>query len=583
MSGSQSPQPWRVVLTIGLVACVIAPFACNRTKNKEVAEVEELDAITVGDMAGTGSGVGKGEGTSRVHTRMGKAVRPGMPGMPGLPGMPGGPNMPGQVVVAPIQIAPLLHGAGIQGKAPDLPVENPFISVSQAPLSTFSSDVDTASYTILRKQILDGKLPPRSMVRIEEMVNYFNYAYPPPADEHPVAVYPELTNCPWKPEHRLLRVGVQSKFVSTGAMPPRNFVFLCDVSGSMQPENRLPLLKKSLALLVEQLSAQDRVAIVVYAGNAGLVLPSTPGDRMDEILKSLNDLEAGGSTNGGQGLQLAYKIAKENFIPGGLNRVIIGTDGDFNVGTTSDEGLVHLIEEQRKEGVFLTVVGFGMDNLRDAMLEKLAHHGNGHYAYIDTLEESRKLFVDQGAALVMVAKDVKFQIEFNTKHVAAYRLIGYENRLLRNEDFANDQKDAGDLGSGHTVTVLYELVPHGVAVPEADPNAKPGQKSKPSGVLHDDEWLRVNLRYKQPELDTSELLSVPVRHGDLRIAPTPDTQFAAAVAEFGMLLRDSKYKGAATFGSALELARNGQNGPRNEYRGEFIDLLKRAETLFPAK
>jgi len=463
-------------------------------------------------------------------------------------------------------------------------IDNPFQQAAIAPFSTFSSDVDTASYSNVRRFLMtERKLPPKDAVRIEEMMNYFTYSYAPPADEHPIAIHPELTACPWNAKHKLLRIGVQTKFVSSGEMPPRNFVFLLDVSGSMNSENRLPLLKKSLGMLVEQLNGQDRVSIVVYAGSAGLVLPATTGDKNESILRAINQLEAGGTTNGGQGIQLAYKLAVENFIPGGVNRVIIGTDGDFNVGITSPDELVKLIESKRKEGVYLSVLGFGMGNLKDRTFEKLAHHGNGHYAYIDNLDEAQKLFVDQGAALVTVAKDVKFQVEFNPAHVGAYRLIGYENRVMRNQNFADDQKDAGDLGSGHTVTVLYELIPPGEPIPDADPDAAAAESAKPSGNLQPTDWARIQVRYKDPEQETSRLLSVPVRGSDLALMPSADTQFAAAVAGFGMLLRDSRYKGNATFSSVLELARNGQNATRNEYRDEFLKLVQTASERKNAK
>ena len=335
-------------------------------------------------------------------------------------------------------------------------VENTFLAADRNPLSTFSIDVDTASYSNVRRFLLsEGRLPPPDAVRIEELINYFPYRYPQPRGEHPVAFTLDIAECPWNAKHYLVRIGLMAKRIDPAEMPPRNFVFLVDTSGSMNALNRLPLLQQSLHMLVDQLNERDRVAIVAYAGSAGLVLPSTPGNRKDVIHNAIDRLRAGGSTNGGEGITLAYSVAENSFIPDGLNRVILGTDGDFNVGVTNQGDLVRLIEEKRRSGVYLTILGFGMGNLKDSTMEKLSHHGNGHYAYIDSETEASKTFIEQGAALVTVAKDVKLQIEFNPQRVGAYRLLGYEDRLLQAHEFNDDKKDAGDMGAGHTVTALY--------------------------------------------------------------------------------------------------------------------------------
>lgn len=460
-------------------------------------------------------------------------------------------------------------------------VDNPFLLVSQNPLSTFSSDVDTASYSNVRRFLLtERKLPPKDAVRIEEMINYFNYDYPAPAGEHPVSISPELTACPWNTKHQLLRIGVQTRKIDPRELPPRNLVFLLDTSGSMNAPNRLPLLIESLKLLVEQLTEHDRVSIVAYAGSAGLVLKPTPGNDHRTINRALSNLHAGGSTNGGEGIELAYRLAQQSFIAGGVNRVILGTDGDFNVGVTSQGDLIRLIEEKRRSGVYLTVLGFGMGNLKDSTMEKLAHHGNGHYAYIDDLDEAKKLFIEQGAALVTVAKDVKFQVEFNPQHVAAYRLIGYENRILAHEDFNNDQKDAGDLGSGHTVTALYELVPPGekIDLPGVDP-LKYQVALKPAAGAKTDEWLTIKLRYKDPESETSKLLTVPVSDASLRTQASVDCEFAAAVAAFGMLLRESPYKGNVTFDATRRMADHARGPDAHGHRAEFATLVQAAARM----
>lgn len=460
--------------------------------------------------------------------------------------------------------------------------DNGFLAVGENPLSTFSIDVDTASYSLMRRFLNQRQLPPKDAVRIEEMINYFPYAYQPPKDRQPFAANVEIANCPWNEAHRLVRIGLKGRDVARDKRPPSNLVFLVDVSGSMQPANKLPLLKKCLKLLTQQLTEDDHVAIVVYAGAAGSVLPSTSGDNQRAILKALDRLEAGGSTHGSQGIQLAYETAVANFIPGGVNRVLLCTDGDFNVGITSPGDLVRLIETKAKSGVFLTVLGFGMGNYKDSTTEMLADKGNGNYAYIDTFEEGRKVLVEQmSGTLVTIAKDVKVQVEFNPAQASAYRLIGYENRLLNKEDFNNDAKDAGDIGAGHTVTALYEVVTanQSASTPEVDP-LKYQKSPRLNTAATRDELLTLKLRYKEPDDDTSRLITIPVTDdGGNWAAATDDFKFAAAVAEFGMLLRESPHKGEASFKSVRKLAKEGRGSDAEGYRAEFLELVDQAEAL----
>jgi len=458
-------------------------------------------------------------------------------------------------------------------------VDNAFLAVADSPLSTFSIDVDTASYANVRRFLRERQLPPKDAVRIEEMVNYFHFDYPGPEDGTPFAVTSRVAECPWNRDHRLVLLGLQARRLPEGRIPPRNLVFLLDVSGSMNEPDKLPLVKAAMGLLVDQLSEQDRISIVVYAGASGLVLPPTSGDRKGEIRAAIDALEAGGSTAGGAGIQLAYKTAREAFIVGGVNRVVLATDGDFNVGITSEGDLSRLIEQKRKTGVSLSVLGFGMGNLKDSMMEMLADKGNGNYAYVDTLAEARKVLVTEAAStLVTVAKDVKLQVEFNPAAVTAYRLIGYENRVLADADFNDDAKDAGDIGAGHSVTALYEIVPAGV--PGAARRVDPLRYQEPrraSEAAATDELMTVKLRYKEPEGDTSRLLAVAVKDGTQ--TDSPDVRFAAAVAAFGMLLRDSEHKGTATYDAVLELARRGRGEDPDGYRTEFIQLIESARTL----
>ena len=456
--------------------------------------------------------------------------------------------------------------------------DNTWTSPTHKPLSTFSIDVDTASYSNVRRFLHQGQRPPKDAVRIEELINYFSFDYPQPRDRTPFSVTTALAEAPWNPRHRLALIGVQGRRIDAARIPPRNLVFLVDVSGSMQPANKLPLVKSSLAMLARNLAPRDRLAIAVYAGAAGLVLPSTRGDDTATILEALGRLQAGGSTNGAQGLRLAYQTARDAFIPGGSNRVILATDGDFNVGVTNQGDLIRLIEESRESGVMLSVLGYGMGNLKDSTMEKLADRGNGNYAYIDTLAEARKVLVEEaGGTLVTIAKDVKLQIEFNPRHVAAYRLIGYENRILQDHDFNDDQKDAGDLGAGHSVTALYEIVPAGVKIelPGVDP-LRYQSAAAAGGESYDNELMAVKLRYKEPDADVSQLKTFTVR---ARRDMAPELGFAAAVAEFGMLLRESEFKGAASFAQARSLATRFRGPDPHGHRAEFIRLIDLAESL----
>jgi Ca-activated chloride channel homolog len=466
--------------------------------------------------------------------------------------------------------------------------ENSFRAVAKHPLSTFSADSDTASFTNTRRFLREGQLPPRDSVRVEEFLNYFRYQLPAPQDNHPIRIHTELGPCPWQPSHQLLFVGLKTRELPPAQIPPANFVFLIDVSGSMNALNKLPLLKQSFRLLVEQLRPQDQVSIVVYAGASGLALPTTKGNNQERILDLIQRLQPSGSTNGAEGIHLAYQTAEAAFIKGGNNRVILATDGDFNVGVSGDSELVRLIEAKRKSGIFLTILGYGMGNYKDGKLEQIANAGNGNFAYIDNLLEARKFLVrEMGQNLLTVAKDVKLQIEFNPAHVAEYRLIGYENRLLNAEDFKDDTKDAGELGSGHTMVALYELIP-----PKTQPQSEPINKLRYQRELkaeknHKPELLQISARYKVPASDQStEVSSTEFSHVVLNTKPatnTPDFQFAASVAELGMLLSESKWKGSATFESALDLANQSLKQQSDETRITFPALIERARELKQTK
>ena len=456
--------------------------------------------------------------------------------------------------------------------------ENPFLETRFAPLSTFSIDVDTASYSDVRRFINDGRLPPKDAVRIEELINYFEYDYPQPVGNVPFSVTNEVASCPWNSKNKIVSIGLQGKKMAMEDTPPTNLVFLLDVSGSMNSSDKLPLLKQGLRILVNQLRPEDRVAIAVYAGSSGLVLPST--NDKNKILEALNNLQAGGSTNGGQGINLAYKVAEENFIKNGNNRVILATDGDFNVGITGDGELVNLIEQKRRKDIFLSVLGFGTGNLNDSMMEKLADKGNGNYAYIDSSEEARKALGQQVAGtLFTIAKDVKIQVEFNPAKVAGYRLIGYENRLLANKDFNDDTKDAGEIGAGHSVTALYEIVPAGQKI-ENDGIELKYTQPKSTETAFNDELLTVKLRYKEPKEDTSKLLAIGLMDKNVSIeSASSNLRFASAVAEFGLLLRGSRYKASASFANLKGLANSAIGNDLKGYRGDFLILADKAGRL----
>ncbi len=463
-----------------------------------------------------------------------------------------------------------------------------FKTAVDAPLSTFSIDVDRASYANTRRFLENDRLPPVDAVRVEEFVNSFDYGLEGPGDgRHPFAVSTEVTDAPWAQNHRLVRIGLQGRRIETEDLPPANLVFLIDVSGSMQAPDKLPLLQRAFRLLVGEMRPQDHVAIVVYAGASGTVLPPTSGRDKSRILRALDGLQAGGSTAGAEGLRLAYATAREHFDAGATNRVILATDGDFNVGVSSDAEMQRLVEQERESGVFLSVLGFGTGNLQDSKMETLANHGNGNYAYIDGVREAERVFVREfGGTLFAIAKDVKVQVEFNPARVAGYRLIGYENRALANEDFNDDRKDAGELGAGHTVTALYEVVPAGVAVPTAGVD---GLKYQTTPALTDaadsGEWLTVKLRYKPATgagtfADESVRLDVPVAGRSVPLARASEaTRWAVAVTEAALLLRDSEYAPGASWDHALALARDARGGDAHGDRAEFVRLVETAKAL----
>ena len=461
--------------------------------------------------------------------------------------------------------------------------ENIFHDPGRNPLSTFSIDVDAASYGNVRRFISGSQLPPKDAVRIEELINYFSYDYPQPTGQDPFSVNTEVGLCPWNENHYLVHIGLQGKIIPTENLPASNLVFLIDVSGSMNAPNKLPLLKSAFKLLVEKLRPQDKVSIVVYAGAAGIILSPTPGDQKSKIMSSLENLQAGGSTAGGQGIMLAYKTAREHFITGGNNRVILATDGDFNVGISSNAGMEELIGKERESGVFLTVLGFGMGNYKDSKMEILADKGNGNYAYIDNILEAKKVFVNEfGGTLFTIAKDVKIQVEFNPAIVQSYRLIGYENRKLRDEDFNDDRKDAGELGSGHTVTALYEIIPVGVDNKyqhAIDPLKYQEQKTENKGHFKD-EMMTVKLRYKLPDEDQSKLTLAVIKDKPKGMDATSDNfRFSMAVAAYGMILRDSEFKGNATYDQVLDWARNAKGKDTEGYRAEFVRLVETTQLL----
>ena len=464
--------------------------------------------------------------------------------------------------------------------------ENRFSNVADQPLSTFSIDVDTASYSNSRRFLNDGSLPPKDAIRVEEWLNYFGYDYPEPLANEPFSLTSEVSACPWNASHRLLRLGLKSQQISQAETPARNLVFLVDVSGSMMPENKLPLLKRGLSLLAENLRPQDTISIVVYAGASGLALPSTSGRERRRVLEALGRLEAGGSTNGGDGIRLAYQTAREHFHKGGINRVILATDGDFNVGTSSEGELQRLIEDERKSGVFLTVLGFGEGNVKDSTMEMLADKGNGNYAYIDSLSEARKVLVrEAGSTLITIAKDVKLQVEFNPTRVASYKLIGYENRLLAKEDFNDDKKDAGEIGAGHAVTALYEVIPKGgpAAQAQVDPLKYQTAPTPTGAAAASNELATVNIRYKQPSSEVSTKFSRVVVDAGLPLAQSSaDFRFSAAVAEAALVLRSAPDLSGASLEAARTLAQGALGPDVTGDRHEFVSLLAKARALSPS-
>lgn len=466
--------------------------------------------------------------------------------------------------------------------------ENRFLKVTDNPLSTFSIDVDAASYSNIRRFLNQGQLPPAGAVRIEEMVNYFTYQYPQPVKNEPFSINTEISDAPWNKDHKLVLIGLQGKKIPTENLPASNLVFLIDVSGSMQDPLKLPLVKASMKMLVDQLREEDKISMVVYAGAAGLVLEPTSGDEKTKIKDAIDKLEAGGSTAGGAGIKLAYKTARENFVKGGNNRVILCTDGDFNVGESSDDAMERMIEQERKSGVFLTVLGYGMGNYQDAKMQKLADKGNGNHAYIDGISEAKKVLVNEfGGTLFTIAKDVKLQVEFNPAKVQGYRLIGYENRMLAKEDFNDDKKDAGELGSGHTVTALYEVIPVGLKsdfLQKVDSLKYQKNTAPLISSSQTEEILTVKFRYKAPDGDVSKLIEHPVLDKQVALTKTSDNfRFAAAVAQFGLLLRESEYKSTASYDNVLNLARKAKGYDEEGYRSEFVRLVESARLLAKGK
>ena len=451
--------------------------------------------------------------------------------------------------------------------------ENTFKNPKNNPLSTFSIDVDTASYSNIRRFLMNSELPPKDAVRIEELINYFSYDYLNPDDEHPFSVNTEIAKCPWNENNLLVKIGLKGEDIPKENIPSSNLVFLLDVSGSMNAPDKLPLLQSAIKMLANQLTEKDKISIVVYAGASGVVLDSVSGDDKIKIMDAIDSLNAGGSTNGGEGINLAYKIAKQNFIENGNNRIILATDGDFNVGISSNGELTRLIEEKRNEGIFLTVLGFGTGNIKDTTMETLADKGNGNYAYIDSILEAKKVLVEEmGSTLFTIAKDVKIQVEFNPNIIEGYRLVGYENRKLNDEDFNDDTKDAGEMGAGHTVTAFYELIP--ITSNEEIKNIDDLKYQETVIKKNDEEIMTVKLRYKDPDKNSSKLLEKIVKTNDIVSNPSEDYMFAVAVTEFGMILRDSKFKGNSTIDDVISLAKYNKGNDYSGYRSEFIKLAE---------
>ena len=561
--GDTDPPALRVVLKVGAVSETVEVVGGSPTVQTQSSTVGSGSGRGVG--AGVGSGIGGG-----AYRPEAKAVGAPPPAAEQMRSY----DLSSRTVITAHPAASTASYAAIE--------ENKFRGVTEFPLSTFSVDVDTASYANIRRFLNGSQLPPADAVRIEELINYFKYDYPAPKGDAPVSITTEVAACPWNPKHKLALIGLRARPIEQRNTPPRNLTFLLDVSGSMMPPNRLPLVKTAMQMLVDTLRPEDRVAIVTYAGNSGLALKPTHGDKKSTINAAIEELRAGGSTNGASGIQLAYDLASENFVKDGVNRVILATDGDFNVGITSQSELTRLIESKRQSGIFLSVLGVGESNLKDSTMEMLADKGNGNYSYLDSLQEARRVLIaEAGSTFVTVAKDVKLQIEFNPRFAAAYRLVGYENRMLRKEDFNNDRKDAGEMGAGHTVTALYEIVPVGEAIPNGsvDPLKYQQPVEPPARTIatNSTELMNIKVRYKAPDGDTSKLLEFPVRENGNRM--TTNLGFAASVAQFGLLLRNSEFRGQATWDKTLTLAREHRGNDPDGYRAEFARLIDLAAAL----
>jgi Ca-activated chloride channel family protein len=553
------------------------PPGLMRAPTSKPAEKKSADGALADQMYESVSGLGaapsSGAGYGVGHGRLAGSATATAPKVKAR-----GAYVPAPTAQAPVQATPEFNTEGYEHIT-----ENRFLKATDQPLSTFSIDVDTASYSNARRFLSQGSLPPKDAIRVEEWLNYFSYDYAGPTDEKPFAVHSEISQCPWNEQHKLVRIGIKGKTLTEENVPPRNLVFLLDVSGSMDDPNKLPLVKEGLSMLTHNLRPQDSIAMVVYAGASGLVLPATSGKERGRILAALDQLQAGGSTNGGDGIRLAYSVAQQSFKKGGINRVILATDGDFNVGTTSEGELTRLIEDKRKSGVFLTVLGFGTGNVKDNTMEMLADKGNGNYAYIDTAAEANKVLVrEAGSTLITIAKDVKLQVEFNPARVQSYKLIGYENRVLAKEDFNDDKKDAGEIGAGHSVTALYEIVPVGApnpAVPSVDP-----LKYQATGALSPaaagGELMTVAVRYKQPTSDTSTKFSVVVNDNARPLAEaSTDYRFGVAVANIALLLRGSPDVKAGGLAAARALAASAIGTDAHGDRREFLGMVDRASTL----
>lgn len=567
------PRPYRTVLPSLILAALLA--SCSTTSDDRVAAQTPaaIDAAAMPELYAPSERLAK-PAPAKMLAPPAPPAPPAQAAAPVAPSLAGNAGIDAYTRLAPTAPPPL------DRERYDHPTDNPVHSAREQPLSTFSIDVDTGSYANVRRMLRDGQRPPADAVRAEEFINYFDYAHPAPRDrDTPFRVSTELAPAPWNPQRQLLMIGIKGYDVPRQALPPANLVFLIDTSGSMESADKLPLLKQAFAMLVPQLRAQDRVSIVVYAGSAGLVLPPTPGDRHAEILAALQRLQAGGSTNGGDGIRLAYATARQSFIAGGSNRVILATDGDFNVGTIDRGALETLVADQRRSGVALSTLGFGRGNYNDAMAERLADVGDGNHAYIDSAREAHKVLVQQmQATLLTIARDVKIQVEFNPAQVAEYRLIGYENRLLAREDFANDKVDAGEIGAGHSVTALYEITPVGSAAARL-PALRYGAPAQAQGPLHAGELAQLRLRYKLLGQERSRLLQSTIATAAATARPSADLRFAAAVAAYADLLRGGTHIDGWDWSQVADAARAATGEDRSGDRHEFVELLAAAQRL----